>query len=70
MSDTADRSLRQLLAWIGERPRSYAQTMGAWRSTCPRLSIWEDALLAGLVAVDAAGEVRVTSAGQARLEDS
>ena len=34
----------QLLSWIDERPRSYAETMEAWRSTCPRLSVWEDAL--------------------------
>jgi len=26
--------------------------MKAWRSSCPRLSVWEDALLEGLVRFD------------------
>ncbi len=39
----------QFLEWLSERPRTYGQTMDAWRTSCPRLSIWEDALSAGLV---------------------
>jgi hypothetical protein len=42
----------QFLAWVAARPRSYAETMEAWRSTCPRMSIWEDALGDGLVALE------------------
>jgi hypothetical protein len=34
----------QFLIWVADRPRTYADAMEAWRSTCPRLSIWEDAL--------------------------
>ena len=41
-----------LLEWIAQRPRTYAQAMEAWRSTCPRLTIWEDALAAGLIEVE------------------
>ena len=41
----------QLLAWIGEAPRGYGEVMDAWRTSCPRLSIWEDALADGLVEV-------------------
>jgi len=41
--------VRQLLAWIDERPRTYAETMDAWRTSCPRLSIWEDAIDEGLL---------------------
>jgi hypothetical protein len=41
----------QLLAWIGEAPRSYGEVMDAWRTTCPRLSIWEDAVRDGFVEV-------------------
>ena len=44
--------LLQMLAWIDVRPRSYGETMDAWRTSCPRLSVWEDALGEGLVAVD------------------
>ena len=39
----------QFLEWVSERPRTYGDAMDAWRTTCPRLSIWEDALAAGLV---------------------
>jgi hypothetical protein len=39
----------QFLAWIAARPRSYGETMDAWRTSCPRLSIWEDATADGLV---------------------
>jgi hypothetical protein len=41
----------QFLAWIGEAPRPYGEVMEAWRTSCPRLSIWEDALRDGLVEV-------------------
>jgi hypothetical protein len=50
MPDPAHALTLQFLAWVGESPRTYAQAMEAWRSTCPRLSIWEDAILDGLVA--------------------
>ena len=39
----------QLLEWISDRPRSYAEVLDAWRTSCPRLSIWEDACIAGLI---------------------
>ena len=41
----------QLLEWIAARPRSYAETMEAWRTSCPRLPVWEDAIDGGLVEV-------------------
>ncbi len=43
--------LLQFLRWVEARPRSYGETMDAWRTSCPRLSIWEDALTDGLVAL-------------------
>jgi hypothetical protein len=64
----------QLLEWISCRPRSYAETMDAWRSTCPRLTIWEDALISGLVQIetdaDSAHDFRVslTAFGRAALD--
>ena len=52
----------QLLAWVAERPRSYCETMEAWRTTCPRLTIWEDAVSDGLGEVfEAGGEVQVAA---------
>lgn len=38
----------QFLDWIGES-RSYDETFDAWRTSCPRLTIWEDAMGDGLV---------------------
>lgn len=61
---------RQLLDWLAEAPRSYRDTMEAWRTSCPRLSIWEDALADGLVEVVRSGgssTVRVTDKGRAFL---
>ena len=40
----------QFLDFIADG-RTYGETMEAWRSTCPRLSIWDDAVLDGLVEV-------------------
>jgi hypothetical protein len=52
MTDPARALTLQFLAWVAEAPRTYAQAMEAWRSTCPRLSIWEDAILDGLIAFE------------------
>jgi hypothetical protein len=54
---------QQLLEWIGERERSYAETMEAWHSHCPRLLVWEDALADGLVEVRD-GAVVLTAKGR------
>jgi hypothetical protein len=54
----------ELIAWIAERPRTYADTMEAWHSHCPRLTIWEDAIADGLVAVSGRA-VTLTDAGRA-----
>jgi hypothetical protein len=39
----------QFLEWLSEHPRTYGDVMDAWRTSCPRMSIWEDAMSAGLV---------------------
>ena len=59
-----------LLEWIEARPRTYAETLDAWRTSCPRLPVWEDAVDSGLVArvaSDGAIMTRVTDAGRAWL---
>jgi hypothetical protein len=67
--------VEQLVAWVAERPRTYAETMEAWHTNCPRLTVWEDATDEGLVLVErAAGAlndrpVRVTDKGRALLAD-
>src|SRR5262245_40565538 len=40
----------ELLNWIAERPRTYGETMAAWRTSCPRMPGWEDACGDGRVA--------------------
>ena len=39
----------QFLAWIAETPRTYGEVIDAWRTSCPRLPIWEDAIANGFV---------------------
>lgn len=60
----------QFLAWLTETPRSYADVMEAWRSSCPRLTIWEDAVAEDLVHCDGSRVVGLTPRGRAILERS
>jgi len=62
----------QLLTWISTQPRTYGEAMDAWRTTCPRMPIWEDAISEGLVQVNGSGAMRerkvtLSSRGQALL---
>jgi hypothetical protein len=62
-----------LVEWLARSERTYEQTMDAWRTSCPRLPVWEDANDRGLVATELSGGqlmVRVTTAGRALLERS
>ena len=56
----------ELLRWIDERPRTYSETMAAWRTSCPRMPAWENATSDGLVSTDA-GQVALTRLGRALL---
>jgi hypothetical protein len=47
----------QLLEWISNAPRTYAEALDAWRTSCPRLSIWEDACIDGLIDCDPDSQV-------------
>jgi D-3-phosphoglycerate dehydrogenase / 2-oxoglutarate reductase len=51
----------ELLNWVAERPRTYGETMAAWRTSCPRMPIWEDARDDGLVTL-AGGEIESDAA--------
>lgn len=71
MSQAAHLLTIQFLLWLSERPRSYAEVMDAWRTSCPRLSIWEDATIGGLVHfADNGKTVVLTAKGRAMLEDA
>jgi hypothetical protein len=78
--DTVETLIIELLEWIGPDARPYAEVQEAWRTSCPRLPIWEDAMAAGyldtrvagaserLVAVSASGRRLLARSGRA-LED-
>ena len=51
MPDAVTPAMLDLLTWLSSRPRTYDETMTAWRTNCPRLSVWEDALEDELVQV-------------------
>src|SRR5580698_4127704 len=69
MADTVVEALiLDLLAWVAMRERTYEDVMNAWRTSCPRLPVWEDANDRGLVQSDGR-VVRVTPAGAALLNE-
>ena len=41
-----------LLDWLAKGERTYEQVMDAWRTSCPRLTVWEDANDRGLIAME------------------
>jgi hypothetical protein len=58
--------LVDFLAWLEAGARPYAEVMEAWRTSCPRLTVWEDALEAGWIE-RRTGAVALTGAGRAWL---
>jgi hypothetical protein len=67
-----DALIVDLLLSIAARDRTYAEVIDAWRTSCPKLTVWEDANDRGLVtteAVNGKAIVRPTAAGLALLEE-
>jgi hypothetical protein len=70
------RLSRDFLAWVACGNRSYAEAMEAWRTSCPRFTIWEDAIGDGLIRVENGGTtpndatVSLTPRGRALLEST
>jgi hypothetical protein len=50
-----DQEALELLAWVAQQPRSYAEAMAVWQTSCPRHSVWEDALADELITVENSG---------------
>ena len=63
-----------LIEWIVQAPRSYAETLEAWHTSCPRLTVWEDAVEHVYVArrrgEDGHSVVEATAAGLRLLVES
>jgi hypothetical protein len=49
-TDAVDSLILDLLEWMGPNPRPYAQVLEAWRTSCPRLPVWEEATDRGFIA--------------------
>ena len=57
-----------LLEWVDAGPRTYEDAMAAWRTTCPRLTVWEDAIDASVLAIQGRSVV-VTRQGRQLLRE-
>jgi D-3-phosphoglycerate dehydrogenase len=71
MSDPVEPLILDLLEWVADGEREYAEVMDAWRTSCPRLPVWEEANARGLVTRivrNRTALVAITPAGRALLE--
>lgn len=49
MTDTIEPLVRDLVEWVAKEPRQYRDVLEAWRTSCPRLMVWEAAAERGFV---------------------
>ncbi len=73
MAESANLLTLEFLRWVSSRRRTYAEAMEAWRSSCPRHTVWEDALADGLIQFEGGEklrqfEVTLTPRGRALLD--
>jgi predicted transcriptional regulator len=73
MPDTEPLIL-DLLEWLDKEPRRYPEVMEAWRTSCPRLTVWEDSVDRGFVVRESKGGqeafVQLTDRGREFLRRS
>ena len=74
MSATLDPLVIDLVQFVAAQPRPYDEVIDAWRTSCPRLTVWEDAIDRGLIACRRAEDktliVTATPAGLRLLQES
>ena len=74
MPDAPDPLVLDLVEWVALEPRPYADVLDRWRTSCPRLTVWEDALDRGFVkrvpAAQQGAQVIVTETGEKFLRDN
>jgi hypothetical protein len=75
MSESTSLLMLEFLTWVSSRRRTYAEAMEAWQSTCPRHTVWEDAVIEGLIRVGSEGApphsaVTLTARGKAMLDEN
>ena len=73
MSATLAPLVMDLVAFVAKQPRPYDEVIDAWRTSCPRLTVWEDAIDRGLItrrrAEDRSLVVQATGAGLRMLQE-
>jgi hypothetical protein len=71
ISDPVDTLILDFLEWMGPNPRPYPEVLEAWRTSCPRLPVWEEANDRGFITRHRAPErgvhVSVSAAGVEHL---
>jgi hypothetical protein len=74
MAEPTDPLVLDLVEWIAREPRLYAEVIETWRTSCPRLTIWEDAVDRGYVARESVTgigvRVAITAGGAKFLRDN
>lgn len=69
MTETADPLVLDFVEWVAREPRAYAEVIATWKTSCPRLTIWEDAADRGYVARETRPGVGLVIAVTERGED-
>ena len=69
MADPSDPLVLDLVEWIAREPRLYSEVIETWRTSCPRLTIWEDAVDRGYVARMPGARVAITEGGERFLRE-
>jgi hypothetical protein len=72
MSETVENLILDLIEWVARKEHTYQETFDAWRTSCPRLTVWEDANERGLLESSVVGGhtlMRPTMAGFSLLRE-
>jgi hypothetical protein len=74
MAGAPDPLVLDLVEWVATEPRPYADVLDRWRTSCPRLTVWEDAVDRGFVkrvpAAEQGAQVIITESGERFLRDN
>jgi hypothetical protein len=71
MRESPSLIMVQFLTWVADRTRNREQAVEAWHS-CPHISVWEDAVVDGLVHTknDGRRTIALTPRGRAVLKQA
>ena len=74
MSAITESLVLDLVAFVARAPRPFEEVIDAWRTSCPRLMVWEDAIDRGLIARHRTADreliVEATGAGRRLLAEN